>query len=376
MAFRIHESVIRGEIDNRVRGRITGSLWLHGRKNPVLLDLEGDAHRDLAGCLLQFSATTPTVRLSGRLAAKQKGLAGDFTASRKVKVPSCGSDEFRELVREGKEFPWRWANCLYLEWFSDLDGRVVLESAEFKCTVSEPAWTMTAGEESRQLRCNEEAMRDWFEEISSTAQKSSAAMSTDIPLNEFQWEQLLRESDLRADAWMEVFEKYHDHPEAEKKISETLGFEEGEEEDAEDLADLPEVEVSWEALDAKEERDEHEHPLCARASDLALRLHRESEIRDELHPASLQILVGSVMTLAAKLAGALGSIHDGSEPDHGFVVACLKRALEPLHQSLQGCQDLRRQKAGVSVWLNPVQAELFDLRTEILELMREYRGQI
>lgn len=373
MAFRIHESVVSGEIDNRVRGRVTGAIWLHGRKKPVLLDLKGNAHRDLAGCLLQFSAKIPTARLSGALAGRQTGPVGDLTASRKVKVPSCGSEEFHELVREGKEFPWRWANSLYLEWFSDKDGRVVLEGADYEFVVSAPAWVMTEEEEKRQIAVNEEAMRSWFEELSGAAQNSSPPMSSDAPLNEFQWEKLLRESDQRADAWMEVFEKYHDHPEAEKKISETLGFEQEEDEEGEGL---PEVEVSWEAVDARTEREEQEHPLCARASDLALRLHRESEIRDELHPSGLHVLVGSVMTLAAKLAGALGSIHDGSEPDHGFVIACLKRALEPLHQSLQSCQDLRKQNSGVAVWLDPVQEELFGMRTEILELMKAYRQKL
>jgi hypothetical protein len=35
MAWRIEQSVVRGEIDNRVRGRVTGRLWLAGRPEPV-----------------------------------------------------------------------------------------------------------------------------------------------------------------------------------------------------------------------------------------------------------------------------------------------------------------------------------------------------
>ena len=37
----------------------------------------------------------------------------------------------------------------------------------------------------------------------------------DIPLNEFEWEQELRDADRRAEAYQEAFEKYRDHPERE-----------------------------------------------------------------------------------------------------------------------------------------------------------------
>ena len=30
MAWRFHEHVLRGEIDNRTRGRVTGRIWLAG----------------------------------------------------------------------------------------------------------------------------------------------------------------------------------------------------------------------------------------------------------------------------------------------------------------------------------------------------------
>ncbi|HEY2951165.1 MAG TPA: hypothetical protein VGK40_01205 [Verrucomicrobiae bacterium] len=54
MAWRIHDSVIRGEIDNRVKGRVRGKLWLNGLADPVTLELKGNACPDLAGCLLKY----------------------------------------------------------------------------------------------------------------------------------------------------------------------------------------------------------------------------------------------------------------------------------------------------------------------------------
>ena len=54
MAWRIDESVIRGEIDNRTRDRVTGRIWFEGRAEPVELNLTGNAWRDLAGRRLEF----------------------------------------------------------------------------------------------------------------------------------------------------------------------------------------------------------------------------------------------------------------------------------------------------------------------------------
>ena len=61
MAFRIHDSVVRGQIDNRVKGIVRGKVWLENRAEPLTLELKGNAHRDLAGCLLTF--TNPLKRV-------------------------------------------------------------------------------------------------------------------------------------------------------------------------------------------------------------------------------------------------------------------------------------------------------------------------
>jgi hypothetical protein len=84
MAWRIHDSVIRGEIDNRQRDTITGRIWLHGIAEPIVLDLTGNACSDLAGCVLTFENTKETfpMRPDAHFWPVQKGAAGDVTASR------------------------------------------------------------------------------------------------------------------------------------------------------------------------------------------------------------------------------------------------------------------------------------------------------
>ena len=42
MAFRVHDNVIRGEIDNTRRGVVTGKIWVVGRDEPLELELAGD----------------------------------------------------------------------------------------------------------------------------------------------------------------------------------------------------------------------------------------------------------------------------------------------------------------------------------------------
>jgi hypothetical protein len=145
MAWRIDEQVIRGEIDNRVRGRVTGTIWFHGKDEAVTLDLQGNAWRDLAGHLLRFTNPDPPkdFDLTG-LATWQRGVAGDITASRKVKVPECTMEELHALFAAGQPFPWHWGNSLYLEWFSDDNGRVVIESSSFQLEIDGPAaWSMS-----------------------------------------------------------------------------------------------------------------------------------------------------------------------------------------------------------------------------------------
>jgi hypothetical protein len=160
MAWRIDEAVLRGEIDNRVRGRVTGRIWFAGRDTPVELDLTGDAWRDLAGRRLEFVNPDPKPGDLERLAARQTGTVGDITASRKVKVPDIPLDQIGEYYAAGKKWTWHWGNCLYLEWFSGTNGRVVIESAAFQLTVSpDIAWDMTTGEEEMQRAAGCRTMR-------------------------------------------------------------------------------------------------------------------------------------------------------------------------------------------------------------------------
>ncbi|MFW6118818.1 MAG: hypothetical protein ACOC7S_00630 [Planctomycetota bacterium] len=119
MAFRPYENLIEGELDNRQPGKVTGWLRFVGMDQKVTLELEGDFHRDIRGTVIRLSNPEPCDRNgSGSLGESrsgsymrgfspvQTGQAGDITAGRE---------------------PIDYVSYPYVEWYSEENGRVVLE---------------------------------------------------------------------------------------------------------------------------------------------------------------------------------------------------------------------------------------------------------
>src|SRR5688572_28349329 len=96
MACRIADSVIHGEIDNRVKGTVRGRISIHGAVEPLQIELKGNACPDLAGCRLKFRNAGKTFALpaNSKFEPIQKGTVGDLTASRKVRMPDVSTKEF------------------------------------------------------------------------------------------------------------------------------------------------------------------------------------------------------------------------------------------------------------------------------------------
>jgi len=165
MAFRIHDSVVRGEIDNREKGIVRGKIWIEGRAEPVVLELEGNAWPDLAGCLLTF--TNPLERIAhphlDSLHRLQRGSIGDLTASRKVRV--------FDVPLEKEKPPEHKANSLYLEWFSEANGRVVVESADYKLTISAPEWRLTPQEDAERATQAAAGMEDFMKRLAEAVEQ-------------------------------------------------------------------------------------------------------------------------------------------------------------------------------------------------------------
>jgi hypothetical protein len=60
--------------------------------------------------------------------------------------------------------------------------------------------------------------------------------------------------------------------------------------------------------------------------------------------------------------------------ERAFVVACLKRALDHLHQSQAGLEAVAPKKLLPAKMIAAARQELFEIRAGILNLMDELRG--
>ncbi len=402
MARRIQDSVVRGELDNRERGVVRGRLWLHGETDPVILELKGNASPDLAGCTLVFenSARTTALPKQERLAPTQRGVAGDLTASRKVRVPEVFADESDAFPPERSDAPERVANCLYLEWFSEASGRVVIESPEFKCTVSPPEWRLSPDDEAQRKRDAEAAFAGFLERMTEALERARHEPPEGEAWDEFDYERLMRESDARTDKVMELMDKYRDHPDSEAIIAREMGWDEsnpedesesddaepplaGDEDDAgtksPDSEDVPELipEPSTEGVDwVRDEDGDVSHPLALRAFNTASSLWHKCKNLGVLEgdDADVSELIMCVRMVSAKLAGALNSLAFGRDLTEGpFIVARLKRALGHLHAAQAALENTAAKRLLPADLCALVRRQLFEMREEILRLMEEFR---
>jgi hypothetical protein len=386
MAWRLHDHVLRGELDNRTRGRITGRIWLEGVEKPLVLDLLGDCEPDLAGCLLRFENPQPVALTTRPPAPRQRGKAGNITAARKVRVFDIPFEEAYAMLKAGGTPPEHMANSLYLEWYSALSGRFVIESAEYHLEVSEPAWRFTAEELiERQRVASEESSDPFAIEIREDG--------TEEEWDEFRCEELLRESDARGEKYRGLLEKYMDHPDREQIIAHEMGWtwlekaleEKPDTDEATDAnasvyseIELPPPNPAREGIDwVRDEDGEFAHPIKKRATEtfyLFLDELRAAGNPEQQHDG-LADFVSHFMILSGKLAGALGSLARGWDIESGLTLASLKRALEILHQALAAAGSLGPDTPFPPSRIAYFRGELFSIREEIIALMATLRAR-
>lgn len=111
MAWRPTECLLDGELDNTTPGRVTGWMRFAGMDEKVIFDLQGNFHRDIRGAKIYLTgegrADDPEAsRYMANFSPSQIGKAGDITAG----LP-----------------PADYGPTPYVEWFSEDNGRVVIE---------------------------------------------------------------------------------------------------------------------------------------------------------------------------------------------------------------------------------------------------------
>jgi len=111
MAFRPTQYLIEGELDNTKLGVVTGWIQLAGMKGKIVLRLRGNFHRDIQGAKIRFKGDgteddPDAAEYVRGFSLEQNGKVGDITMG----LP-----------------PFDYSHRPYIEWYSEENGRVVIE---------------------------------------------------------------------------------------------------------------------------------------------------------------------------------------------------------------------------------------------------------
>jgi len=405
MAWRIQDSVERGEIDNRTRDRVTGKIWLCGMEHPVELELTGNPYRDLAGQYLRFINPNPKPlpeHYKG-FAVEQTGVVGDITAARRVKILEIEDEEFEHYYKNKIPMPYHWGNCLYLEWHSARNGRVVIEATDYELTVEpEATWQMSEAEEEAQLEANGRSMINFMNtmmeaatdevdgefEDDDDAPQSQAEAEADAEtarmdlLNDRIQARLEKEEFVDADAYDRIMEEERERLRRERGEPEPEPLSPEEEAERDEWIEAINAEVE-EALAKEGEAPELEpDPLAEHCRKLGSRVHEEidqngwlPEAAHEEHP--LKELIHGIWFAGAKLAGALNGRDQEWPPEAIFAGDCLvrlKKARTYLADALAGLDAAEAEKLTDPAWISPLRQELQSIRKSVQTKIGEVRA--
>lgn len=392
MAHRLSREILHGEIDNRQRGRTTAIIHLAGQGEPLTLDLAGNPWRDLAGHRLVFKNPAPAREASSTLAPRQTGRVGDITASRKVKILDCPLGDLPLLHKQKQPVPHHWENCLYLEWFGDINGRVVIEAAGFEISIDpEPAWSMTPDEEDAQREANRATML----EFSNTLGAALAGGLVDLPGADRPDDEPQSRLEAEADAEAARMNLLLDRIQARmmrdgtaadeldeilREERERLRIERGE---PEPPPPTPEQEADMDARidelnalaeQAREELEENpslaefeDHPLVERCRDLAISMHHAAEAAGWIPEGSppehpLNEAWSCIATASSKLAGALDIDDPGEWPPDplfaGHTLHRLKTARRFLLDARLAIETAAADHLAPDEWTSPLANEI------------------
>jgi hypothetical protein len=201
--------------------------------------------------------------------------------------------------------------------------------------------------------------------------------------DEYEWERFLQQQDRKTEKYMELLEKYLDHPQRDQIIAREMGWTHlltsdgwSDEEDA-NAADVEAVGVENEANDddaASSSIDTfEEHSLYRSAFALTVWIDQLFDENSTLQndPAAVKLATHSALA-SAKLAAALS---DDDVDEIGMTIAYLKRALKAITTSMDAAAQMSAEHS-----INPRQhgvllQRLFQVRDGIITLMGEYRGE-
>lgn len=202
--------------------------------------------------------------------------------------------------------------------------------------------------------------------------------------DEYDWERFLQQQDHKTEKYMELLEKYLDHPERDQIIASEMGWTQltGDEEWSEDFqldADpaveketAPELLAKMDCIHNPSESFE-DHKLYRSAFSLTIWIDRLFDDHPGLANEPHAVKMATCTALAsAKLAAALS---DDDVDEIGMTIAYLKRALKAITNSMEAAAALFGQHLITSQQHVDANRRLFQVRDGIISLMGEYRGE-
>ena len=203
--------------------------------------------------------------------------------------------------------------------------------------------------------------------------------------DEYEWERFLQQQDHKTEKYMELLEKYLDHPQRDQIIAREMGWTQLlNEEESDSWNDEVDAMLAEESnsvgseLDASDEpaafADGFEDHTLYRAA-FALTVWIDQLFDDQAalqnEPAAVKLATHSALA-SAKLAAALS---DDDVDEIGMTIAYLKRALKAITTSMEAGAQLLTEKLITPQQHSVLQQRLFEVRDGIITLMGQYRGE-
>jgi hypothetical protein len=203
--------------------------------------------------------------------------------------------------------------------------------------------------------------------------------------DEYEWERFLQQQDHKTEKYMELLEKYLDHPQRDQIIAREMGWtqllneEEGEtwsdEVDAmlaeESTSNSGENRMGEEASTFTDGFEDHSLYRAAFALTVWIDQLFDEQASLQNEPAAVKLATHSALA-SAKLAAALS---DDDVDEIGMTIAYLKRALKAITVSMEAGAQLLGEQLISPRQHSVLQQRLFEVRDGIITLMGQYRGE-
>jgi hypothetical protein len=200
--------------------------------------------------------------------------------------------------------------------------------------------------------------------------------------DEYEWERFLQQQDHKTEKYMELLEKYLDHPERDQIIAREMGWTQllnsdtwSDEMDAllaeESTSDASEVSAAENTPSGIDGFEDHALYRAAFALTVWIDQLFDEQTALQNEPAAVKLATHSALA-SAKLAAALS---DDDVDEIGMTIAYLKRALKAITVSMEAGVQLLSEELITRPHHAVLKQRLFEVRDGIITLMGQYRAE-